>query len=47
VAVPQWDDGEGLNRQDGLKCAFYEAADWPTIASWSLPADAPEPQLLQ
>jgi hypothetical protein len=44
--MPQWDDGEGLNLQDRLKCAFYEATHWPTTASCSLPADAPEPQLL-
>jgi hypothetical protein len=47
VAVPHRDDGEGLNLQDRLKCAFYEATHWPTTASWSLPAAAPEPQLLQ
>lgn len=47
VAVLQWDDGEGLDLTSWLECIFYKAGNWPSTASWSLPADAPEPQLVQ
>lgn len=47
VAVLQWEDGEGLDLTSWLECTFYRAGDWPSSASWSLPADAPASQLLK
>lgn len=41
------DDREGLDLTSWLECTFYRADDWPSTASWSLPADAPESQLLK
>lgn len=44
---PAWDDGEGLDLTSWLECTFYRTGDWPGNASWSLPADVPESQLLK
>lgn len=47
VAVLQWDDGAGEELDDWLDLVYFEPANWPSSPTCSVPATAPEKQLVK